>query len=398
MAMRGHVQTGRFAGALRGRRSRLRFAGALEQEFRAAHLARTRHRVRLWQTLELLVAPTIVFVNYRAHGSLEAPPEILACAAFALAMSIVLFLLAHFGFGLRHYLRAAIWLTPLRSAAYAVIVADFVDLGGAGTALLTASTFGHFFFAGLLYHHALAAALTMLATFLAALLWYEVPFGIIQYAVLTIAAVQTMATAVAYDAQFAARVAFVEHGTAVTAAAHDGLTGLRNRRDFDERLEAYWDQAFERREPLTVLLLDVDHFKSFNDHYGHQAGDDVLRRVAGAMRLAARGSDVVARYGGEEFVMLALGLDEPGAAALAERIRSAVEQLAIEHAKSGCAPFVTVSIGVAHVVPQAGRSPEGVLQLADENLYRAKRQGRNACVVRGADYANLATGRFRHEA
>ena len=395
--MKEYVQTGRFAGAVRGRRGKLRFAGALEQEFRAAHLVRTRQRTRLWQTLELFVAPAFVLVHYRTRVDSGTDFEVLTCAAIGIAVSITLFTLARYRHDLRHYLRAAIWLTPLRSAVYAVIVANFVDLSGSGTAVLTASTFGQFFFSGLLYHHALAAALSMLATFLAALLWHEVPSGIVEYSVLTIGAVQTMAAVVAYDAQVAARVAFVEHGTAASAAAHDGLTGLRNRRDFDERLEAFWDQATSRAEPLTILMLDVDQFKAFNDRYGHQAGDDVLRRVAGAMRLAARGSDVVARYGGEEFVMLAQGLDEPAAAALGERIRSAVEQLAITHEGAGGAPVVTASIGIAHVVPQPDRSAAGALQLADENLYLAKRQGRNLCVARGADYGSLSTGRFRHE-
>lgn len=395
--MKENHETSRFAGAVRGRRGKLRFAGALEQEFRAAHLARARQRTRLWQTLELFVAPAFVWVHYRTRVDSAADFEVLTCAAIGMAVSITLFVLARYRYDLRHYLRAAIWLTPLRSVAYAVIIANFVDLSGTGTAVLTASTFGHFFFSGLLYHHALVAALSMLASYLAALLWHEVPLGIVEYSVLIVGAVQTMATVVAYDAQFAARVAFVEHGTAASAAAHDGLTGLRNRRDFDERLEAFWDQAMAREEPLTVLMLDVDNFKAYNDRYGHQAGDDVLRRVAGAMRLAARGSDVVARYGGEEFVMLAQGLDEPAAVSLAERIRFAVEQLAIAHEDSDCARVITASIGIAHVVPRPGRTAEGALQLADENLYHAKRQGRNVYIATGADYGSLSTGRFRHK-
>lgn len=205
-----------------------------------------------------------------------------------------------------------------------------------------------------------------------------------------------MATVVAHDVQRAARIAFIEHGAARSQAEHDGLTGLRNRQDFDERFDAYWQQAMREREPLTVMLIDVDHFKAYNDRYGHQAGDDVLRRVAGAVRVAARTSDVVARYGGEEFVMLATGLDEPSAAALGERIQTSVEQLGIAHEGSSCSPVVTVSIGAAHVRPLPGRSPAGALQLADENLYRAKREGRNRFLLRGADYESLSTGRFRH--
>jgi diguanylate cyclase (GGDEF)-like protein len=281
--------------------------------------------------------------------------------------------------------------------AYAFIIADFIDMGGAGTAALTAGTFGHFFFSGLLFHHSLAAAGATLVAFLLALLFHDLPVGVIVYAVTTVGAVQTMAAVVAHDAQRAARIAFLEHGAVRTRAERDGLTGLRNRRDFDERFAAFWSQALAGQEPLTVLMIDVDHFKAYNDRYGHQAGDEVLRRVAEAIRLAARSSDVVARYGGEEFVMLASGLDEAAAAALCERIRATVQELGIVHEESGCAQTVTVSIGAAHVLPQPERSPDGALQLADENLYRAKGQGRNDYVLHGADYEALRTGRFRQE-
>lgn len=390
-AAAGGGRAGRLTGG-----SRLRFAGELEREFRLAHLERTRGRTRLWQTLELFVPPVLAWLHVR--GSADAAPqaEVLACAALAMAVSIVLAILAYRRHNARQYLPVAAWLVPLRSMALALVIANFLDIEDAGTAVLTASTFGQFYFSGLLFHHAFRAAALTLVTFFGALLWFEVPAGIVSYAVVAVGVVQVMAAVVAHDVELAARVAFLEHGAVRNLAEHDSLTGLRNRRDFDERFAAYWDQALAGREPLTLLLIDVDHFKAYNDRYGHQAGDDVLRRVAQAVRVAARGSDVVARYGGEEFVMLAPGLDERGALALAERIRATVEQLGIAHEQSGCAPVVTVSVGAAHVQPQAGRSPGGVLQLADENLYRAKRQGRNACVLHGADYDALRTGRFRH--
>lgn len=373
----------------------LQFSGELEQEFRAAHLIRNRARTRLFQGLELFVAPTLAYLYVHDAGA-DRHPEVLVGLAIGMTISIVLLILVLRRFDVQGYVRAAIWLIPLRSMMFAIAIAHFVGYSGAGTAVLTASTFGHFFFAGLLFHQALPAALAMLVAYLATLLWYEVSAGLVGYAIVTVVAVQTMATVVAYDLQRAARIAFIEHGTERSRAEHDGLTGLRNRRDFDERFDAYWQQAMGEREPLTVMLIDIDHFKGFNDRYGHQAGDDVLRRVAQAVRVAARTSDVVARYGGEEFVMLATGLDEPAAAALGERIRTTVEQLGIAHEGSGCAQVVTISIGAAHVQPQQGRSPAGALQLADENLYRAKRDGRNRFLLRGADYESLSTGRFRH--
>lgn len=376
--------------------SRLRFAGELEREFRLAHLERTRGRTRLWQTLELFVPPVLASLLMHARTGAAPQAGVVVCVALAMAVSIVLAVLAFRRHNARQYLPVAAWLIPLRSMSLAVVIANFVDIEGVGTAVLTASTFGQFYFSGLLFQQAFKAAVSTLAAFFAALLWFEVPVGIIGYAVVAVGVVQVMAAVVAHDVELAARVAFLEHGVVRNLAEHDSLTGLRNRRDFDERFAAYWDQALAAKEPLTVLMIDVDHFKAYNDRYGHQAGDEVLRRVAHAVRVAARGSDVVARYGGEEFVMLAAGLDEPAAVALAERIRETVEQLGIAHERSGCAGVVTVSIGAAHVQPQAGRSPPGVLQLADENLYRAKRQGRNACVLHGADYDSLRTGRFRH--
>lgn len=391
-----HVQTSRIEAQRASLGRRLRFAGELEQEFQAAHLAGSRGRIRLWQSLELLVAPTLALLYDRARGGSDWQPEVLAGIGVGMAFSVVLLLLVFLSYGVRWYLTAAVWLTPVRSIAYAVVIADFVGIGGAGTAALTASTFGHFFFSGLLFHHAFVAALSMIAGYTAALLWFDVPVGVLGYAVVTLGAVQTMAAVVAHDAQRATRTAFLEHGAVLSKAEHDGLTGLRNRRDFDQRFAAYWQHAVAVGEPLTVFMIDVDYFKAYNDRYGHQAGDDVLRRVARAVRVAARGSDVVARYGGEEFVMLALGLEESAAAALGERIRATVEQLAIPHEESDCAQVVTISVGAAYVLPLPGRTPAGALQLADENLYRAKRQGRNAFVLHGAEYEFLRTGRFRH--
>ncbi len=388
------IKTTRLDGFAAMAPNRLRFAGELEQEFLAAHLQRARPRARLWQLLELAAVPAMAVVYAGARGG-EWPAAVSISLAVAGAVSIVLLAAALWRFDERGYLRTAVWLTPLRSMAFCVVIAHFVGSAGAGTAVLTASTFGHFFFAGLMFRHSLMAAAAMSVTYLAALLWYEVPASLMIYSITTICAVQTMAAVVAFDAQRAARVAFLEHGAARSKARHDALTGLRNRRDFDERLDAYWRQAMAAAEPLTVLMIDIDHFKAYNDHYGHQAGDEVLRRVARAVRVAARSSDVVARFGGEEFVMLAPGLDEPAAAALGERIRATVEQLGIAHEASGCAPVVTVCVGAAHVFPRAGRSPAGALQLADENLYRAKNGGRNGFVLHGGDYDTLRTGRFR---
>jgi diguanylate cyclase (GGDEF)-like protein len=159
----------------------------------------------------------------------------------------------------------------------------------------------------------------------------------------------------------------------------DGLTGVGNRRRFDETLDREWRQAKRHRQPLSLVLLDVDHFKKFNDLYGHQWGDECLRRVAHTLRKTLhRPSDVVARFGGEEFAAILPETDQIGTRNVASRMREAVVALDIPHAASSTASHVTASLGLACVLPwEEEASPAELVRLADENLYEAKRAGRN---------------------
>jgi diguanylate cyclase (GGDEF)-like protein len=161
-------------------------------------------------------------------------------------------------------------------------------------------------------------------------------------------------------------------------AATDGLTLLLNRRGFDARLAQEWRRSRRDQAPLSLLLLDVDCFKLFNDHYGHQTGDDCLRRVGqGILGASRRPGDTAARYGGEEFAVILPDTDELGARHVAERVRAGVEALAIPHAAYACG-CVTASVGAATVWPATGTDdPAGLIGLADEALYRAKHDGRN---------------------
>ena len=162
----------------------------------------------------------------------------------------------------------------------------------------------------------------------------------------------------------------------------DGLTGLANRRHFDEAFETEWQRALRQGTPLAVLMLDVDHFKRYNDHYGHVAGDDCLRAVAGILKAAVRrAGELPARYGGEEFVVLLPGATEANALAEAENIRSGLELLSLPHTTSDVAQVVTVSVGVALFQPQRGQNPYSLIQAADAALYEAKHGGRNRVVL-----------------
>ncbi len=165
-------------------------------------------------------------------------------------------------------------------------------------------------------------------------------------------------------------------------ASTDGLTHLANRRRFDEGLAQEWRRAAREETPLSLLLLDVDRFKRFNDQYGHQAGDDCLRAIAAAVgRPPCRPGDLIARYGGEEFAVLLPGTDAAGAGEVAERVRVAVEALRRPHAGNAeCGGIVTVSIGIGTALPSldAGAAgSEALVVASDQALYAAKRDGRN---------------------
>ncbi|MFN3587556.1 MAG: diguanylate cyclase domain-containing protein [Moraxellaceae bacterium] len=165
-------------------------------------------------------------------------------------------------------------------------------------------------------------------------------------------------------------------------ASHDSLTGLANRRHFDERFSGEWERACRQQSTLALLIVDVDHFKSYNDHYGHPEGDDCLAQVARAIsRTLRRPGDLAARYGGEEFVILLPDTDLHGAIDVAERLLAAVDGLALPHANSSVADQVTVSIGLSIMKPVPSVNRQILLSDADTALYRAKRAGRHRHVV-----------------
>lgn len=158
----------------------------------------------------------------------------------------------------------------------------------------------------------------------------------------------------------------------------DELTGIANRRRFDVILSLEWRRAVRRTAPLSLALVDIDHFKSYNDNYGHIAGDDCLSAVAKALAGSLdRAGDVVARYGGEEFAVVLPDTDVSGAGEVGERLRGSIEKLNIHHSHSPVADRVTISLGTASTVPSKDVSPQTLTEAADNMLYEAKREGRN---------------------
>jgi diguanylate cyclase (GGDEF)-like protein len=169
-----------------------------------------------------------------------------------------------------------------------------------------------------------------------------------------------------------------------TLSRQDVATGIANRRYFDSYLQTEVRRAARERQQLSLILADVDHFKAFNDHYGHQAGDDCLRQVASALCTAGRRpADLAARYGGEEFAMVLPGTGSDGAIEVANSVSRVVAALAISHARSAAGKSITLSQGIASLIPERETSSEDLIERADQALYQAKQQGRNRYVVFG---------------
>jgi diguanylate cyclase (GGDEF)-like protein len=160
----------------------------------------------------------------------------------------------------------------------------------------------------------------------------------------------------------------------------DALTGAANRRRFDEVLEIEVRRGFRDAAPVSLVMVDIDHFKIVNDSYGHQTGDDCLVKVVQSLRCAVlRSTDIIARYGGEEFAVILPNTGGEAAAAIAESMRGFVQELTIPHAESPC-QHLSISLGVATLVPGSPYRADDLVTLADCALYKAKREGRNRVI------------------
>jgi len=161
----------------------------------------------------------------------------------------------------------------------------------------------------------------------------------------------------------------------------DELTNVANRRSMEDYLAREWGYAMRNREPLTLIMVDVDFFKLYNDTYGHQAGDECLRKVANVLHdTVTRSGDLVARYGGEEFIVALRNTSKIGGQQVGECLRQRVEELRIPHSASEIAPYITISLGVVTIVPECGHSYNELIDKADQFMYRAKNSGRNRWV------------------
>ncbi|MDE2304677.1 MAG: GGDEF domain-containing protein [Gammaproteobacteria bacterium] len=252
-----------------------------------------------------------------------------------------------------------------------------------------------YFMAGLVFYQALAVNLLVLVAYLAAGTATQLGAVAFSYEALALVTVNLIGASVVYMHEKTSRTRFLEAGLLREMVARDGLTGIQNRRMFDQHIRRVWNQATRDAQRIAVLLVDIDCFKDYNDRYGHQAGDECLRAVASTLsRSARRPLDFTARYGGEEFAIVLYEASREYVAEVLTRIQRSIADLNIAHEASTVTSRLTVSIGAAFILPTTNRTPEGLIQLADEALYSAKGQGRNRVVVMEAEYHNLQTGRF----
>jgi len=250
-------------------------------------------------------------------------------------------------------------------------------------------------FLGLLFRAVLVVATALLISFISIGLYLGVSSEHLIFAASVVFATTLMSVLSALRMERLLRANFIENRLLNDIAERDGLTGLYNRRMFDNLTNRLWLQAQRNQESVQVILVDIDHFKPYNDLYGHQAGDNCIRRVATIIaRATKRPFDFCARYGGEEFALVLYAPSGSDSTALAEQIRRETMALNIPHAHSDAAGILTVSIGSATAEPDTKRSLAGLIQSADEALYRAKQLGRNRVHHVDAE-SNTPTGAFK---
>jgi diguanylate cyclase (GGDEF)-like protein len=382
-----------YARELRRGPANLRFEAPLEAAYRIAHLARVRLRVRIWHSMNSLLALMFTTAWVWRAGLWNALSLAHACALFPCALALVwLSWSPHYE---RWYLPYARFLVAALGSLISVFVAMALVERSDEVAALTMILFGTFFFAGLMLRQAILAAVCILTAFAYTAYAVALPSAIFLKSMIIMTLASALAAIVYRDVERSYRRNFLEAELIAELVIRDGLSGLMNRRAFDQHLLYVWHQAIREQHSVALLMIDIDHFKGYNDEWGHQVGDSALRGVAHVIQgFARRPLDLAARYGGDEFVIILYDLAFSHAEYLAERLRESVQNLAHE-AAIWTGPEVTVSVGVGFAVPGACRSTDAVVRLADEALYEAKSAGRNRVIAKGAEaHIFLDTGTF----
>jgi diguanylate cyclase (GGDEF)-like protein len=373
----------------------LRFDGLLEKEFREVYVGQNLPRARLSGLIALILVLAVTCIDLllgATGGTLNTLRLGLLCPLLVV-LGVVISVPG-----------AQRWYTEV--VAVGVMLIGFVvtymaHLGAlAGSSYVLAGLvivvlYGCLFL-GLLFNVAVAIAAILVAGHFVTGIVVDLPVDALYYSTAILGTAAVIGGISAYNLEHALRTNFLETRVLNELAERDGMTGLYNRRIFDDYVERLWRQSRRESASVAIIFVDIDFFKVYNDLYGHQAGDDCLKRIARCIaRGAKRPFDFAARYGGEEFVLVLYGPPDEYARSVPEQIRRDVLELAIPHAGSQAGKHVTVSVGLAFARPETSRSLAGAIQTADEALYQAKREGRNRVVFKDADSDDVETGNFR---
>lgn len=372
--------------------ARLRFPEPLESEFRADHMLASVRWVRMCLFVAVGTSVGFAIIDHWVIHANNPMPDVVR---FGLQLPVLLIaLLATYKpFYVNWYERAIQLGGPLFGIG-TVLLASYAQpqhtaLVGSRILLVT---FFYYFMSGLRTTPALRGNMVILAALVTAGITGFVSPEVATYLSFALICANVIGVAGAYALEYANRTSFLERKLLVEIAELDGLTRLLNRQTFESRVRDSWRRAIVEQRAVTVLMVDVDHFKLYNDHYGHQAGDECLRRVATTVRtaVAMRPGDFVARYGGEEIIAVLIDRANSDAQEIAQRVVAEVAALEIPHASSIECRRVSVSVGAATQLPPITSSYDAIVRLADSALYTAKRQGRDRSIVVEARTAAVA--------
>ena len=374
--------------------ARLRFSDFVEEEFLSQYAQTSVLRSRLLLVLALGV--TFISIGMAFSEQEEHP---------AIYIFDFLFMLPALGLSLwvstkpdRHRIyQFLLAISAILTGMWATSIVMRASLEGMPYyfALLVTWMFVVWFILGLPFRHAAITSFIITGLYIFGGISWDFSFNEITFTIAMLLFVNGVGIIGCYQLEHARRRSFLDSRILGQLAKRDGLTGLYNRRSYDQYVERIWRQSRREEVQLTLILVDIDHFKAFNDRYGHQAGDDALKAVATVIALSAqRPLDFSARYGGEEFALILYGPDDDFGRERAEQLRHSVRNLKIPHVNSDTDQYLTVSVGVALIMPGSARSMIGAIQMADEALYQAKEEGRNRVIVKESD-SHIQTGRFR---
>ena len=373
----------------------LRFEGLLEKDFREFYIARNLPRARLSGLIALIIVLAVTCIDLLLGSSTVGALNTLRLGVLC-PLLVVLGVAISVPAAQRFYTEVvAVGVTLIGFVV--TYIAHLGALGGSSyvlAGLVLVVLYGCLFL-GLLFNVAIAITCIMIAAHFVSGIAVGLPLDALYYSTAILGGAAVIGGISAYNLEHALRTNFLETGRLNELAERDGMTGLYNRRIFDDYVERLWRQSRREGTGVAIIFIDIDFFKVYNDLYGHQAGDDCLKRVARCIaRGAKRPFDFAARYGGEEFVLVLYGPPDDSVRTVPEQLRSEVLELSIPHAGS-LAKYVTVSVGLTLAKPETDRSLAGAIQSADEALYQAKREGRNRVVFKDSDSDDVETGNFR---